>query len=160
MSIIPPSLNKSCIEPFHLKVNRAQDATVRREHVPNIYRHQILSPSTWYRGPTAGSGVGKRWTVSKELPDDDDDDDDDVRVRERGAFTVNGELDLPGVEAGGVGGRAHKLPRLPARRGAEVQAAIGVQGEGRTAQIKLLPGLQHTYLLGIGVGPWYNLFFK
>lgn len=58
-------------------------------------------------------------------------------------FTVDSELNLPGVKAGSIGGCADELSSLTSRGGGDAEAAVSVEQEGWTTQIQLLSTLQN-----------------
>lgn len=66
--------------------------------------------------------------------------------------TIDSELDLPGGVASSIGSRTDELSGLISRRRNDVQAAVRVQGEGRTTQVQQLPTLQNKSQQGEAKG--------
>lgn len=60
-------------------------------------------------------------------------------------FTIDNELDLPGSVAGSISSCADKLSSLVSRGGGDEEAAVRIQGEGRTTQVHQLPTLQTNH---------------
>lgn len=64
-------------------------------------------------------------------------------------FTVDRQLNLPRGVSGSIGSRADEFTALVSRRGVDAEAAIRIEGEGRTTQVQQLPTLK-THTTGKG----------